>query len=96
MARGDLPDLDPRGLIWEAYRIEGITGPDCRTIFFDWAMGLDASLDAQDVVKAVLAHYGPKHPGQAWRTLNIFRFKTYLVPIRLREMFRLNSRSAFL
>ena len=62
MVKGDLPELDPRGLIWEAYRIEGITGPDCRTIFFDWAMGLDAGLDPMQAVREVLAHYGAIHP----------------------------------
>ena len=36
---------DPRGVIFEAYRIEGITGPDCRSIFLDWALGLNTDLD---------------------------------------------------
>ncbi|MEO0912968.1 MAG: hypothetical protein AAFY59_08255 [Pseudomonadota bacterium] len=64
MPKGDHP-LDPRGLIMEAYRIEGITAPDCRTIFFDWALGLDAELEPGTAVAALLAHYGganPDHP----------------------------------
>ena len=31
-------DVDPKGLIRESYRIEGITPPECKTIFFDWAV----------------------------------------------------------
>ena len=37
MADAREPD-DPRGLIREAYRIEGITLGECRSIFLDWAM----------------------------------------------------------
>jgi len=40
MARkGAHPD-DPRALIAEAYRIEGLGPEDARAIFFDWALGL--------------------------------------------------------
>lgn len=55
-------DIDPRGLIHEAYRIEAITGPDCRTIFLDWALGLpmDAAEDA--AIMALLERYGSDHP----------------------------------
>ncbi|QHQ34498.1 hypothetical protein [Algicella marina] len=61
MPKGDHP-LDPRGLIMEAYRIEGITPQDCRTIFFDWAMGLDADQDSRSAVLVLRDHYGPKNP----------------------------------
>jgi len=30
--------LDPKGLIKEAYRIDGISAPECRSIFLDWAL----------------------------------------------------------
>ena len=30
--------LDPRGVIAEAYKIEGISAPECRSIFLDWAL----------------------------------------------------------
>ncbi|WP_112322661.1 hypothetical protein [Oceanibium sediminis] len=53
---------DPTGLIYEAYRIEGITGPDCRTIFFDWAMGVPAGRDQRALVESLIAHYAPDHP----------------------------------
>ena len=29
---------DPRGLIADAYRMEGISMPECRSIFLDWAL----------------------------------------------------------
>lgn len=40
---GQGPD-DPKGLIAEAYRIEGITAAECRSIFLDWALSLSGDL----------------------------------------------------
>ena len=37
--------LDPRGLIRESYRIEGITEAECRSIFMDWALGTPVDAD---------------------------------------------------
>jgi hypothetical protein len=54
--------LDPRELIAEAYRIEGITEPDCRSIFFDWALGLPADTDLNASAKILLGHYTPTFP----------------------------------
>lgn len=31
-------DLDPKGLIKDAFLIEGIAAPECRSIFLDWAL----------------------------------------------------------
>ena len=59
MSKGEL-DIDPRGLIYEAYRME--IGPeDCRTIFFDWALGRPEGAGADEVAR-LLAHYGPANP----------------------------------
>jgi hypothetical protein len=59
MGKGDL-DIDPRGLIFEAYRMD--IGPeDCRTIFLDWALGLQGGA-GRDEVAVLLARYGPAHP----------------------------------
>ena len=59
MGKGDLA-IDPRGLIHEAYRME--IGPkDCRTILFDWALGLPGPAGEAEIA-ALLAHYGPRHP----------------------------------
>jgi hypothetical protein len=56
---------DPKGLIYEAFRIEGITKPECRTIFLDWALSLPEGADASDKIVALLARYeaeNPDHP----------------------------------
>ncbi|MEO0387296.1 MAG: hypothetical protein AAF281_07165 [Pseudomonadota bacterium] len=61
----DLHMLDPRGLIAEAYRIEGITSADCRSIFFDWALGLEEAADAPAAVAVLHSTYraaAPDHP----------------------------------
>lgn len=53
---------DPRGLIREAYRIEGITAVECRSIFFDWALGRADGEGDRDSILALIAHYQPRHP----------------------------------
>ena len=55
---------DPRELIHEAYRIEGIGAADCRSIFLDWALGLPAGLAPAEAAAALLAHHAPPegHP----------------------------------
>ena len=53
--KGDV--RDPKGLIREAYRIDGITASECRTIFLDWALGVPAGLNSKDEVKALLLQY---------------------------------------
>jgi len=61
MARGEI-DVDARGLIREAYRIEGIVYDDCRTIFLDWMIGLPAETDQKAAIAAALDHYAAAHP----------------------------------
>lgn len=59
MPKGDLA-ADPRGLIFEAYRMD--LGPeDCRTVFLDWALGRPPEAAAGDIA-VLLAHYGAAHP----------------------------------
>ena len=56
---------DPRGVIFEAYRIEGITGPDCRSIFLDWALGLNIDSDPIEEINILYDAYSgdnPNHP----------------------------------
>lgn len=56
---------DPRGLIREAYRMEGLGPEECRSIFFDWALGRSAGEGDPASVAALLAHYeaeAPDHP----------------------------------
>lgn len=50
--------FDPTGLIREAYRIAGITAPECRSILLDWAIGRAAPDDLGAALKGLLARYG--------------------------------------
>ncbi|WP_136442696.1 hypothetical protein [Pacificoceanicola onchidii] len=56
--------LDPKGLIREAYRIEGITEPECRSIFLDWALSMPTDVDTGVSIGGLLAQYGKEadHP----------------------------------
>lgn len=56
---------DPKGLIMEAYKIDGITASESRTIFLDWALGVPVGVDAKDEVRALLLQYADQpadHP----------------------------------
>ena len=55
--------LDPKGLIAESYRIDGITREECRSIFVDWALSMPLDSTGTDSVQALLARYGDSHPG---------------------------------
>jgi hypothetical protein len=58
-------EQDPRGLIYDSYRIEGISAEQCRSIFFDWALGMDAARDNRADIQVLLDIYGagqPDHP----------------------------------
>lgn len=61
MAKGDA--LDPKGLIEEAYKIDGIAASECRSIFLDWALSYHGV--AQEGVAQLLvrhAHQPQDHP----------------------------------
>jgi hypothetical protein len=49
--------IDPTGLIAESFLIEGISLAECRTIFLEWAMGIDADVDTRAAVKIHLARH---------------------------------------
>ncbi|MBN2905399.1 MAG: hypothetical protein JXJ18_01675 [Rhodobacteraceae bacterium] len=60
-----IEQADPKGLIRESYRIEGIAVEECRSIFLDWAIGLPVGTDTTRALKRVLAEYAsgaPDHP----------------------------------
>lgn len=64
MTRDD-DNIDPKGLIREAYRIDGIGAPECRSIFLDWAIGVPLGVEARDLVRKLLDRHGegsPEHP----------------------------------
>ena len=56
MNKGKLAE-DPRGLLFEAYRMSGITLPECKTIFLDWALGLDINMDQIAAIESALKEY---------------------------------------
>ncbi|MEM0946604.1 MAG: hypothetical protein AAGK37_04300 [Pseudomonadota bacterium] len=61
----DEKTLDPKGVIRESYRIDGISEPECRSIFLDWAIGVPSDADPRDRIRALLALHaadGPDHP----------------------------------
>ena len=49
---------DPKGLIFEAYRIDGITLAECRTIFLDWALSLPDGFEQIPSIRVLLDQYG--------------------------------------
>jgi hypothetical protein len=53
-----LDEADPKGLIRESYRIDGIGAPECRSIFLDWALSLPGSVNPRQALKRVIAEYG--------------------------------------
>ena len=56
---------DPKGLIREAYSIEGITAGECRSIFLDWALSLADGADTGPSIAAMIERHGatqPDHP----------------------------------
>ena len=64
MKKGDLA-IDPRGMIFESYRIDGIVMEECRAIFLDWALGVPAGEDMQAALETLWTTYAkdqPDHP----------------------------------
>ncbi|WP_137701989.1 hypothetical protein [Marimonas lutisalis] len=55
---------DPKALIREAYRIEGIGLAECRSVFLDWALSLPDGMDSRAAVAVLLERYGAEedHP----------------------------------
>lgn len=61
----ELAEADPKGLVRESYRIEGITPGECRSIFVDWALSIPVGRSVPDAVRVLIATYGvaePAHP----------------------------------
>lgn len=58
-----MDDADPKGLIREAYAMEGLGPAECRSIFLDWALGLRT--EPRVAILAMLERHGaraPDHP----------------------------------
>ncbi|MEO0358785.1 MAG: hypothetical protein AAF386_10940 [Pseudomonadota bacterium] len=61
----DAATVDPKGLIRESYRIDGITEAECRTIFLDWAIQVPVGADATVHIQGCIDIYSlnqPDHP----------------------------------
>lgn len=64
----ELAEADPKGLVRESYRIEGITPGECRSIFMDWALSIPIGRSVPDAVRTLIASYAaaePDHPMSA-------------------------------
>lgn len=64
----DLNKTDPKGLIRESYRIDGITPGECRSVFMDWALSLPVDAAFKDALTHLIAVYAdaePDHPMSA-------------------------------
>jgi hypothetical protein len=59
----DLKLADPKGLVRESYRIEGITLGECRSIFLDWALSLAPGAPVADAVRLLMGTYAGDAPG---------------------------------
>jgi len=61
MRKGDA--TDPKGLIADAFRIDGITYEECRSIFLDWALAVPVDADSRALIATLLTrHPEPDHP----------------------------------
>ncbi len=56
--------VDPKGLIADAYRIEGIGLEECRTIFLDWALSVPVDVDTGALIAVLMQRHGDavEHP----------------------------------
>lgn len=58
-------DIDPRRLIKDSYRIDGISPHECRSVFLDWALGSLQDIDLKIQIQFLLDHFeseNPNHP----------------------------------
>ena len=59
---------DPKALIREAYRIDGIGDAECRSIFMDWALSLPDGMTPEEALAELIARHAdpaPAHPMSA-------------------------------
>ena len=51
-------EADPKGLVRESFRMDGITLPECRSIFLDWALSLKDAGRVAEAITALMQTYG--------------------------------------
>lgn len=65
MAGREKDPLDPRELIAEAFRMEGLGSEECRSIFLDWALGLPEEAEPRAMIAELIERHQsapPDHP----------------------------------
>jgi hypothetical protein len=62
VTRVDRDSLDPKGLIREAYNIDGIGPGECRSIFLDWALSRSDGAPDEDSIARLLDRHGAAYP----------------------------------
>ncbi|MES2815115.1 MAG: hypothetical protein V4720_09485 [Pseudomonadota bacterium] len=65
----ELAEADPKGLVRESYRIDGITAGECRSIFMDWALSIPVDATVPDAVRVLIATYGAPNPDHPMTTV---------------------------
>ncbi|MEM8741755.1 MAG: hypothetical protein AAGE13_09685 [Pseudomonadota bacterium] len=55
------PD-DPRGLIHDAFRMDGLGAAECRSIYLDWAIGMPQGTDLPASTARLLTAFAQAHP----------------------------------
>ena len=61
----EIKTLDPRNMIGECYRIEGINAAQCRSVFLDWLLSAPDTPDMPTQIAVLLEQYAdqaPDHP----------------------------------
>ncbi len=58
----DLSEIDRKTLLRDSYAIDGISAPECRSIFLDWALSLPAGMDAKAAIEVALEAYEAAYP----------------------------------
>ena len=53
---------DPKGLVAEAFRIEGIGMAECRTILLDWALSLPETHSPAEAIAELLQRHANEAP----------------------------------
>ena len=73
---------DPRGLIQEAYKIDGISASQCRSIFLDWALGANVAGDPRADIEALLVQYADQPQEHPMTQTLLAALKTAAAPRR--------------
>ena len=60
----NISSYDPRGVIADAYKMDGISAPECRSIFLDWALEPRGADELRYAAKELAAAHAdePNHP----------------------------------